>query len=52
VTFGQAMARLTANDAARFERRLKRLLDDFSAADTPVGVSHRLPLAFYETRDG
>lgn len=52
VTFGQAMARLTPSDAARFERRLKRLLDDFSAADTPGGAPHRLPLALYETRDG
>lgn len=50
--FGQAMARLTPQDATRLEKRLKRLFTDFEAADTPGGSPYRMPFAMYETRDG
>lgn len=50
-TFGQAMARLTPQDAARLKKRIKRLFDDFEAADTPGGSQYRMPVALYETRD-
>lgn len=49
--FGQAMARLAPGDLTRLQRRLKRLMDDFAAADTPGGSPYRLPAALYETRD-
>lgn len=51
-TFGQAMARLTPEDLVRLEKRLKRLADDFAAADSPDGSGYRLPFAMYRTRDG
>jgi DNA-binding transcriptional ArsR family regulator len=46
-TFGQAMARLTPADLARLERRLKRLMEAFTAADSAGGTSYRLPFALY-----
>lgn len=52
VTFGQAMARLTPEDLARLQQRLKRLLADFAAADTAGESPYRMPVALYETRDG
>jgi DNA-binding transcriptional ArsR family regulator len=51
-TFGQAMTRLVPKDAARLEKRLKRLMNDFTAADTPGGAPYRMTAAMYETTDG
>ena len=36
--FGLVRARLPQKDLDRFERRAKKLLDDFRAADTPGGI--------------
>jgi DNA-binding transcriptional ArsR family regulator len=46
--FGHVKARLTAEDAARLERRLRRLLDDLNAADTPGGAPFALVAALYD----
>lgn len=51
-TFGQAMARLAPKDVARLEKRLKRLMNDFAAADTPGESPCRLTAAMYATRNG
>jgi predicted ArsR family transcriptional regulator len=51
-TFGQAMARLAPEDVTRLEKRLKRLMNDFAAADRPGGSPCRMAAAMYETRDG
>jgi DNA-binding transcriptional ArsR family regulator len=51
-TFGQAMARLAPKDVARLERRLKRLMKDFTDADTPGGSPFRMTAAMHETTDG
>jgi DNA-binding transcriptional ArsR family regulator len=40
-------SRLRPNDAARFERRLARLLEDFRTSDTPAGTPHRLLVAHW-----
>lgn len=44
-TTGLVLSRLSPEDAARFERRLARLLEDFRRSDTPGGVPHRLAVA-------
>jgi hypothetical protein len=51
-TFGQAMARLVPKDVARLERRLKRLMSDFTDADTAGGSPYRMTAAMHETTDG
>jgi predicted ArsR family transcriptional regulator len=51
-TFGQAMARLAPGDVKRLEKRLKRLMNDFTAADRPGGSPYRMTVAMYEARDG
>jgi predicted ArsR family transcriptional regulator len=51
-TFGQAMARLAPEDVTRLEKRLKRLMSDFTAADRPGRPPCRMTAAMYETRDG
>jgi predicted ArsR family transcriptional regulator len=51
-TFGQAMARLAPGDVKRLEKRLKRLMNDFTAADRPGGSPYRMTAAVYEARDG
>lgn len=51
VTFGHPRARLSAADMRRFERRLKRLADDFLAADAREGTPCALMLALYERPD-
>jgi len=51
VSLDHPRARLTERDAARFERRLKRLVDDFLAADAPGGHPHALATALYERAD-
>ena len=52
-TWGLVRARLSAEDAQRFERRLKRLQDDFQAAEAPKGVLTALVSALWamETTD-
>jgi DNA-binding transcriptional ArsR family regulator len=47
-TFGQAKARLTHQDMVRLERRLKRLFDDFRAAESPDGTPCTLAAALYK----
>jgi DNA-binding transcriptional ArsR family regulator len=51
VRFGFPKARLQDADALRIERRLKRLTDDFIAAETPSGKPYALAVALYEQRD-
>ncbi len=46
--FGHVKARLEPKDARRLERRLKRLMDDFRAAESPDGAPFALLGAFYE----
>jgi len=47
-TFGHVKARLRPAEAKRFERRLKRLMVDLRAADTPSGAPWALIAALYE----
>jgi DNA-binding transcriptional ArsR family regulator len=47
--FGLVRARLTKKDVDRFERRLKKLLDDFRAADTPGGSASSLTVGIWST---
>jgi len=51
VRFGFPKARLDENDVVRLERRLKRLTEDFLAAETPGGKPYALAVALYEQRD-
>lgn len=51
VTFGFPKARLSHDDVTRLERRIKRLVDDFVAAETTDGQPHALALALYEQAD-
>jgi DNA-binding transcriptional ArsR family regulator len=51
VRFGHPKVRLAHADVLRFERRLKRVLDDFAAAETPGGKPYALAAALYEQRD-
>ncbi len=46
-TFGVVSARLTDADAKRMTRRIKRLFDDFRAADTNDGEAYGLAAALY-----
>jgi DNA-binding transcriptional ArsR family regulator len=46
---GVGRARLTKKDAARFERRLARLQDDFREAADPDGELHVLSVAFFRS---
>lgn len=47
-SFGHVKANLSDKDAARLERRLKRLFDDFSAAENPEGAPRALAAAIYK----
>ena len=47
--FGLVRARLTEKDFARFERRAKKLMDDFRAADTPGGTPRSLTTGIWGT---
>ena len=47
--WGFPMARLTPEDLHRFERRLKRLVDDFHEADAPGETPFRLAAALWAT---
>jgi DNA-binding transcriptional ArsR family regulator len=51
VRFGFPKARLAPEDVPRLERRLKRITNDFLAAETPGGKTYALAVAFYEQRD-
>jgi DNA-binding transcriptional ArsR family regulator len=51
VRFGFPKARLSRRDVGRLERRLKRLTDDFLAAETHEGTPYALAVALYEQRD-
>jgi len=46
-SWGFVRSRLTSADAKRFERRLKRLIDDFRAAESPEGAAHALVSGFW-----
>ncbi len=46
-TSGHAKARLAPKDAERLERRLRRLLHDVHAADSPDGIPFALAAALY-----
>jgi len=46
---GVGRVRLSARDAARFERRLTRLQDDFRAAADPDGELHVLSVALFRS---
>jgi DNA-binding transcriptional ArsR family regulator len=50
-SFGHVKAQLTPKDAARLERRLKRLLDDLIAAESPDGTPYALAAALYKRPD-
>jgi DNA-binding transcriptional ArsR family regulator len=50
-TFGHPRSRLSGTDVRRFERRLKRLAEDFLAAETRDGMPYALAFAFYERPD-
>jgi DNA-binding transcriptional ArsR family regulator len=49
--FGHTKAALTKKDLARLERRLKKLMDDFRAAETPDGEPYALVAAMYRRPD-
>jgi hypothetical protein len=46
--FGHTKASLAKKDVARLERRLKRLMDDFRAAETTDGEPYALVTAMYK----
>jgi DNA-binding transcriptional ArsR family regulator len=46
-TFGVVRARLTDADAKRLSRRLKKVIDDFRAAESPDGKEYGLAAAQY-----
>ena len=46
-TFGMVRARLTDDDAKRLSRRLRKLIDDFSAAESADGREYGLAAALY-----
>ena len=45
--FGLIRARLTKKDVERFERRAKKLMEDFRRADTPGGKPSSITLGFW-----
>jgi predicted ArsR family transcriptional regulator len=49
--FGQTKASLTKKDVARFERRIKRLQEEFRAAETADGIPYALVTAMYVRPD-
>ncbi len=50
-SFGHPKARLSDEDVARLERRLRRLTDDFLAADSPDGTPYAFVGALYQRPD-
>jgi len=51
VRFGFPKARLAKDDVVRLERRLKRITEDFLAAETADGKPYALAVALYEQRN-
>ena len=49
--FGHTKASLTKKDLARLERRLKSLMEDFRAAESPDGEPYALVTAMYRRPD-
>jgi DNA-binding transcriptional ArsR family regulator len=49
--FGHVKMNLTAKDATRLERRLKRVVDDFLAADSADGTPSALVFSLYKRGD-
>jgi DNA-binding transcriptional ArsR family regulator len=49
--FGQTKASLAKADIARFDRRIKRLQEDFLAAESPDGIPYTLVTAMYVRPD-
>jgi DNA-binding transcriptional ArsR family regulator len=49
--FGLVRARLPKKDLQRLERRAKKLIDDFRAADAPDGEPWSLTLGFWSNED-
>jgi hypothetical protein len=49
--FGHTKASIAKKDITRLERRLKRLMDDFRAADTPDGEPYAFVTAIYRRPD-
>jgi predicted ArsR family transcriptional regulator len=47
-SFGHVRANLSEKDAARLERRLQRLFDDFRAAESADGEPHALAASLYK----
>jgi len=50
-TWGLVRARLGPRDAARFERRLDKLIEDFRTAEVPEGTPVRLLVGLWPTED-
>jgi DNA-binding transcriptional ArsR family regulator len=50
-TWGLVRTRLSEADAARFERRVERLIDDFRQRETPDGTPFRLATAFWRAQE-
>jgi predicted ArsR family transcriptional regulator len=49
--FGLTKASLTKSDRTRLERRLRRLMEDFRAAESPEGEPYALVTAMYRRPD-
>ncbi len=50
-TFGHVQARVAQKDMLRFERRLKRLMDDFRVAESPDGTPCAFAAVLYKRTD-
>jgi DNA-binding transcriptional ArsR family regulator len=50
-SWGFVRARLTPEDAARFERRVERLIEDFRLREVPEGAPVRLLVGLWPTAD-
>ena len=48
---GRTVASLGKADVARFERRIKRLQDEFRATDAPDGIPYAVVTAMYVRPD-
>jgi hypothetical protein len=50
--FGLVRARLTQKDVERFERRAKKLMDDFRTADQAGGIPSSLTAGIWTSENG
>ncbi len=50
-TWGLVRTRVSAEDAARFERRIERLIEDFRKCEVPDGTPFRLATAFWRAQE-